>query len=59
MDWVIKNIEWVFGGIGCTIIAGLFQLFYSRPTQNQKIGKKSLGIQAGADVTILQKKNDE
>jgi len=60
MEFIIKHISWVFSGIGVFFL-GLF--FYKRNKkrryQKQKVSNRSIGIQAGGNVTISERDNNE
>lgn len=58
MDFILKNIQWIFSGIGVFILGFIFTKRIMRKTKiNQKIKHDSIGIQAGRDVNI-RAKND-
>ena len=47
---VVKaNYQWLFGGLGASLIAG-FLFNKQRASQKQTVKDKSVGIQAGRDV---------
>jgi hypothetical protein len=59
MDWIIQNKDWLFSGIGVTIIVGLIGIFIkskfkdgSNKKQIIKSGDHSTNIQGGRDVNI-------
>ncbi len=55
LQWVSDNKEWIFGGIGVSIVAAGIRLFFkkvSSSTQIQKSGKNSKNIQAGRDINV-------
>lgn len=58
MDWIIQNKEWLFSGIGVTIIVGLIGIFIKSKLKNGskrqiiKSGNHSTNIQGGRDVNI-------
>lgn len=58
MDWLIENKEWIFGGIGCTVIAGIVGVFFAKHSQNQKVGNNSFGVQAGRDANVSKNRDD-
>lgn len=67
MTWINDNKEWLFSGVGITIITLAFNVFkkqtkinklQSQSNQVQKSGDKSKNIQAGNDVNITNGGND-
>nr|DAZ57041.1 MAG TPA: hypothetical protein [Caudoviricetes sp.] len=55
MEWLARNCEWVFSGIGVALLGGLWGLIrYKRKagkgTVLQKSGSNSVNINAGRDV---------
>ena len=54
MQWLLTNKEWIFSGIGVSIIGVLISLFFSRkkPSQSQKSGDHSENYQAGGNISI-------
>lgn len=55
MEWLARNCEWVFSGIGVALLGGLWGLIrYKRKagkgTVLQKSGSHSVNINAGRDV---------
>lgn len=65
LKWIIENADWIFDGIGVTILVALGGLFVKKKldnpsTQNIKTGNNSTNIQGGKDVnvTIGGKDND-
>jgi len=52
MNWLAKNVEWVFSGIGVAVIGWLF--FRSRQGQqtHQHVKNSSNVTQVGGNVTI-------
>lgn len=36
MNWIIENKEWLFSGIGVTIVISIWRCFYSRADNNNK-----------------------
>jgi len=67
MTWINDNKEWLFSGVGITIITLAFNVFkkqnkinklQSQNNQVQKSGDKSKNIQAGNDVNITNGGND-
>lgn len=53
IDWISKNYEWIFSGIGVLLVSLLF--VKKGNSQNQKSGDNSTNIQVGGDLNI---KND-
>lgn len=51
LEWIINNKEWLFSGIGISIISILFLTFKKKSSQTIKYGKDSTNIQADK-VTI-------
>lgn len=64
MKWIVENANWIFDGIGVTIlvaIAGLFvkKKLNSKSAQTINSGNNSTNIQSGKDVNInIGGKND-
>lgn len=52
MDWLMKNIEWVFSGIGVTIIGWFFTLRKSTKDVSQSVKSSSNVMQVGGDVKV-------
>lgn len=54
MDWLIANKEWVFSGVGLSILSILIALFreLNNKGQNQKVGDNSTAIQVGRDLKV-------
>ena len=54
MQWLLNNKEWVFSGIGISIIGTLANWLFmrKRPSQIQKSGSNSENYQAGGDINI-------
>jgi hypothetical protein len=63
-NWVANNKEWLFSGLGITILALIWRVFFkgSQGSSTQKIrsGDNSINIQTGRDVKFNNgsKKND-
>ncbi|OOE86794.1 hypothetical protein [Salinivibrio sharmensis] len=60
MSWLLENKEWVFSGIGVSVLIFLLSLFRKNPssTQIQKSGDNSTNYQSGGDINIGNK-NDK
>ena len=41
MDWLLRNSEWVFSGIGVAVLGGFFALLKSRAGANQSVKSSS------------------
>ena len=52
MDWLIKNAEWVFSGIGVAILGWLISLRKSRGAVGQTVKNSSNVTQVGGDLTV-------
>lgn len=52
MDWLIKNSEWVFSGIGVAILGLFFTLRKSRAGIKQSVKNSSNVTQVGGNVTV-------
>jgi hypothetical protein len=58
LDWLWKNKEWVFSGVGVAALVGFLGWLRSkrksgsRLHQSQQSGHNSTNIQAGRDVNI-------
>lgn len=61
MNWIVENKEWLFSGVLIAVPLALSGLFLSNKNnkQVQKSGKNSTNIQAGGNINIGDKKNDE
>lgn len=53
MEWIIKNANWIFEGIGVTILSALGGLFVKKKLEN----KKSQTINSGNNSTNIQGEN--
>lgn len=65
MNWIIQNSEWVFSGIGVTVILTVLGWIFkkrnvnSQPSQSITSGNNSYNIQGGNDVKVkIGEKND-
>lgn len=59
-DWVLKNKEWLFSGIGVVVVSwvgGIFKKTKASSTQTIRAGNNSTNVQAGSDVSIGTMKN--
>lgn len=52
MDWLLKNVEWVFSGIGVAILGWLFALRKSRKDVSQSVKNSSNVTQVGGDIKL-------
>jgi hypothetical protein len=52
MDWLVKNMEWVFSGIGVALLGWLISLRRSRASVNQSVKNSSNVTQVGGNVTV-------
>ncbi|WP_209403715.1 LPXTG cell wall anchor domain-containing protein [Pseudozobellia sp. WGM2] len=55
MDWIIENKDWLFSGLGISIIGFGYYLIRRKKRnkeQMQKGGKNSTNLQAGGDINI-------
>jgi hypothetical protein len=52
MDWLAKNMEWVFSGIGVAILGWLISLRQSRAGVDQSVKNSSNVTQVGGNVTV-------
>ena len=67
MDTIVQylrgNAEWIFSGIGVSVLASLIYLLrtaFKRPaSQKQTVAGGSSAIQAGRDVKISDSKKDD
>jgi hypothetical protein len=64
MQWIIENKEWLFSGIGITIVSWvLSKVFKKKNTKPNKTvmkqtsGHSSTNIQASGDITLHNYKN--
>ncbi|MCR1952885.1 hypothetical protein NSA50_17935 [Clostridium sp. DSM 100503] len=64
MKWIIENADWIFDGIGVTILVGVAGLFIKKKVDSKNIqtinsGNNSTNIQGGKDINInIGGKND-
>jgi hypothetical protein len=56
LDWVLRNREWLFSGVGVVLALGIIRRIVRRkkpePSQQQTAGFSSRNIQAGGDINI-------
>lgn len=52
MDWLVKNMEWVFSGVGVAVLGWLISLRKSRAGVNQSVKNSSNVTQIGGNVTV-------
>lgn len=52
MDWLMKNVEWVFSGIGVAVLGWLFTLRKSRTGISQSVKNGSNVTQVGGDIRV-------
>lgn len=57
MDWLVKNTEWVFSGIGVAVLGWLISLRKSRTDVDQSVKNSSNVTQVGGNV-IVGESND-
>lgn len=57
VEWLLKNKEWLFSGVGVALVAPLVWLLRRKDGvgQRQSSGSKSVNIQAARDVHIGSK----
>ena len=57
-DWIIKNKEWVFSGIGVLLVTAMFQFLYKKRGQDTKLVNSDHNVTfkavVGSTVTIHQ-----
>ena len=64
-DWISRNYEWVFSGLGVLVVGGLVRFLSGRKRRGGKLQQKqtsgdgSLNIQAGRDVTFSARSSDK
>lgn len=51
MDWLVKNMEWVFSGIGVAILGWLISR-RSHPGVDQSVKNSSNVTQVGGNVSV-------
>ncbi|REG86558.1 hypothetical protein [Marinomonas pollencensis] len=58
MNWLIENKEWIFSGVGVSVIIFILSVLRknSDSKQVQKSGANSTNYQAGGDIKIGEKK---
>ncbi|GEM77567.1 hypothetical protein [Vibrio sagamiensis] len=56
MSWLIENKEWIFSGVGVSLIVFILSLFSKNKQlkQSQTSGNNSKNYQAGGDIKIGQ-----
>lgn len=65
MNWIIKNKEWLFSGIGVALVSWIVTLFFPKKLakktirQTQKSGKNSTNVQVGENLSFGSDKFDE
>jgi plastocyanin domain-containing protein len=54
MEWIIKNKDWIFSGIGVFILGLIINWFRKGKSnsQTQKSGSNSTNFQSGRDINI-------
>jgi hypothetical protein len=52
MDWILKNYEWVFSGVGVAVVGWLFILRKSKAGVSQSVKNSSNVTQVGGKVNI-------
>lgn len=61
--WLYEEKEWLFSGIGVTVIIGVITFFFKKTrsshTQKIKTGDHSTSYQAGGDMSINTLKKDD
>jgi hypothetical protein len=60
-DWVLKNKEWLFSGIGLVVFSWVVGVIFKKTkassTQTIRAGNNSTNVQASRDVSIGTIKN--
>lgn len=62
MDWILNNKEWLFSGIGLSVLGIIGYMFKKQKNnvQKQKSKHSSTQIQGGRDVSVkVGDKNDQ
>lgn len=57
MDWIIENANWIFDGIGVTVVVAIAGLFFKKKLEDKNIqtinsGDNSTNIQGGKNVNV-------
>ncbi|MEN3787532.1 hypothetical protein ABDZ30_15410 [Aeromonas veronii] len=54
MNWLMENKDWIFSGIGVSVLFFIISLFRksTNPKQVQKSGKNSTNYQASGNINI-------
>ncbi|NFG24857.1 hypothetical protein FDF11_13430 [Clostridium botulinum] len=57
MKWIIENVDWIFSGIGVTILVSLVGIFMKKKLDNKNSqtinsGNSSTNIQGGKNVNV-------
>ncbi|WP_426203861.1 hypothetical protein [Pseudomonas sp. TWP3-1] len=54
MDWLARNVEWLFSGVAIAVPLAILGFFLNKkaPRQKQVLGEKSKAYQAGRDINI-------
>lgn len=59
MNWLLENKEWIFSGIGVSIVIFILNNIFNKKhySQKQKGGNKSKNYQSGGNININNKKD--
>lgn len=62
MNWILENKEWIFSGIGATVIGIIITILFQKKNEKssanklkQRSGKNSTNIQIGGDFNNNEK----
>ena len=58
IEYLIDNKEWIFSGVGVTVISWFLLRKSTGSSMRQKSGKGSTNIQVGGDFSVTQKGED-
>lgn len=58
-EWVLENMEWLFGGLGVAVIGWLISRRVAHRTQKQKGGHGSTNIQVGKNINLDGRQDDD
>lgn len=58
LDYLITNKEWIFSGIGVSVVSWVLFRKSAGARQSQKSGDNSTNIQAGGDINFTNSDKD-
>ncbi|MDF1997603.1 hypothetical protein [Peribacillus frigoritolerans] len=54
MNWIIQNMDWLFGGIGAMALASICGLIVKKKRENENSNQSIQSIQSGDDSSNIQ-----